>query len=131
MATPWEWDPTSSGSGAGNNDEEDYYEEEQDFGMQDWNSYEDEEAPPQESDTFAGDSYVASQGHTLGSSELKQGELFNHKVPPAFDGNMSWFTFEEYVKDWIEITSIDVKQRGPMLRNRLKGNAQILSLIHI
>ena len=86
MASPWEWDPTSSGSGAGVYDEEYNDEDEEDFGMHDdWNSYE-EEAPPQESDTFAGDSFVAGQtGQVFGSSELKQGELFNHKIPPAFD----------------------------------------------
>ena len=29
--------------------------------------------------------------------------------------------FEEYVKDWEEITIVEPEKRGPILRNRLRG----------
>ena len=34
---------------------------------------------------------------------------------------MTWFMFEEYVRDWEEITIVEKEKRGPVLRNRLRG----------
>ena len=66
---------------------------------------------------------LMAEASAAASSDLKPGERFNHKVAPSFDGNERWYVFEELVRDWCDITSIDVKQRGPHLRNRLTGSA--------
>ena len=45
------------------------------------------------------------------------------KIPPSFDGRISWFTFEEQVEDWLDVTELDGKLRGPALKKRLDGEA--------
>ena len=51
------------------------------------------------------------------------------KVPPAFSGTMSWFTYQESVEDWLDITELDEEKRGPALRNRLEGAAEFYKQI--
>ena len=61
--------------------------------------------------------------HTYGAGDfLKQGEKFNPKVAPAFDGEGSYFEYEEQVKDWNCITPHPEKIRGHLLRNKLTGS---------
>ena len=124
-----------SGSGAGDYDE---WASSPQYGPQDWDGFDDvhdeyfdnhlddeenvyyqegEEWPEESNHTFAA-------GHTYGS-DLRPGEKFNHKTAPSFDGSMPWFMFCEVVKDWEEVTVVDVKQRGPHLRNRLSGAAAL------
>eukprot|EP00975_Prorocentrum_lima_P029355 6164099-Prorocentrum_lima.AAC.1 len=38
---------------------------------------------------------------------------------------MSWFAFEELVRDWMDCCAIDKASRGPLLRNRLIGSAAL------
>ena len=45
------------------------------------------------------------------------------KVPPAYDGLTSFFAYEEYVEEWLLITTIEAEKQAPLLRFRLKGNA--------
>jgi hypothetical protein len=48
------------------------------------------------------------------------------KVPPAFDGHtqtQGYFAYEENVEEWVSITTIEPRLRGPLLRNRLIGGA--------
>eukprot|EP00975_Prorocentrum_lima_P023940 5037930-Prorocentrum_lima.AAC.1 len=45
------------------------------------------------------------------------------KIPPSFDGQMSWFAVEELVRDWIDCCAVDKASRGPLLKNRLIGSA--------
>ena len=45
------------------------------------------------------------------------------KVPPAYDGISSFFAYEEYVEEWLLITTIEAEKQAPLLRFRLKGNA--------
>eukprot|EP00975_Prorocentrum_lima_P070335 12931345-Prorocentrum_lima.AAC.1 len=45
------------------------------------------------------------------------------KIPPAFDGRMSWFTYEEMVRDWIDCCAVERQHRAPLLKNRLTGTA--------
>ena len=67
-------------------------------------------------DEFDDHAFATQNGHTFGST-LKQGEKFNSKVAPSFDGTMSWFMFCEVVRDWQEITIVPKNQQGPHLRN--------------
>ena len=48
------------------------------------------------------------------------------KVPPVFDGHtqtQGYFVYEENVEEWVSITTIEPRLRGPLLRNRLIGGA--------
>ena len=41
--------------------------------------------------------------NTFGASDLAPGQLMSPKVPPAYDGNTSFFAYEELVYDWQDI----------------------------
>ena len=47
------------------------------------------------------------------------------KIAPGFDGRISWFTYEEAIDDWLDITVLPDEKLGPSLRNRLYGEAAI------
>ena len=38
------------------------------------------------------------------------------KIPPSFDGRSSWFSYEEAVDDWVDITTLDPEKLGPSLK---------------
>ena len=45
------------------------------------------------------------------------------KVPPQFDGQSSWFEYEDLIDDWLGITTLDADKHGPSLKNALIGSA--------
>ena len=45
------------------------------------------------------------------------------KLPPMFDGRVSWFRYEEAVDDWCTITTTERTKWGPLLKSRLTGDA--------
>ena len=45
-------------------------------------------------------------------------------VPPAFDGQTSWFEFENLIDDWLGITTLTPERVGPSLKNALVGSAE-------
>ena len=47
------------------------------------------------------------------------------KIPPAFDGTTSWFAYEKAIDEWCDVTDLAEDKRGPALRNRLIGEADI------
>ena len=72
------------------------------------------------------DEYVAlSAANVYGTSELAPGQHMSTKVPPSWNGQGSWFAFEELVQDWQDICILDAEKQGPALRNRLAGDAAI------
>lgn len=61
-------------------------------------------------------------------NELQRLLAFQHvatKVPPSYDGRGSWFTYEDAIDDWCDITELEKEKQGPALRNRLEGDAAI------
>ena len=58
----------------------------------------------------ATDPWTASSGITV-------------KIPPLFDGSISWFKYEELIDDWLDLTVLEAGKRGPALKNRLVGDA--------
>ena len=70
----------------------------------------------------------ASQAWAAGDLDAiaKGAAKFTTKIPPSFDGRLSWFQYEDLVEEWLDITSLDAEKQGPALRSRLD-----LSLIHI
>ena len=41
------------------------------------------------------------------------------KIPPSFDGRSSWFSYEEAVDDWVDITTLEAEKQGPSLKTDL------------
>ena len=47
------------------------------------------------------------------------------KIPPLFDGSTSWCKYEELIDDWLDLTVPEAEKRGPALKNRLVGDAEM------
>ena len=47
------------------------------------------------------------------------------QVPPLFDGPTSWFKYEELFDDWLDLTVLEAEKRGPAMKNRLVGDAEM------
>ena len=48
----------------------------------------------------------------------------NKKVPPYFDGKKSWFTFEDELDDWVELTEETPEKQGILVKQRLIEDAE-------
>ena len=46
------------------------------------------------------------------------------KIPPSYDGLISWFKYEELIDDWLDLTVLEESKRGPALKNRFFGIAE-------
>ena len=60
-------------------------------------------------------------------SENRMGIKMTPKVPPQFDGQSSWFEYEDLIDDWLWITTLDADKHGPSLKNALIGSASFIS----
>ena len=47
------------------------------------------------------------------------------KIPPLFEGPTSWFKYEELIDDRLDLTQLEAGKRGPALKNRLAGDAEM------
>ena len=47
------------------------------------------------------------------------------KIPLHFDVSTSWFNFEELIDDRLDLTVLEARKRGPALKIRLVGNAEM------
>ena len=56
-------------------------------------------------------------------SDNRMGIKMTPKVPPQFDGQSSWFEYEDLIDDWLGITTLDADKHGPSLKNALIGSA--------
>ena len=104
--------PTSSGSGAGSLHDDDHS----------FSAIWSDMNIPEEDEAFNTEMALVT---TYSSTELRSGERFNVKIPPAFNGVEPWFVYEELVRDWCDITTIDKDKQGPLLRQRLVGEALV------
>ena len=55
--------------------------------------------------------------------ENRLGIKMTPKVPPQFDGQTSWFEYEDLIDDWLGITTLDPDKHGPSLKNAFVGSA--------
>ena len=62
-------------------------------------------------------------------SPLSTNSQTTSKIPPSFDGRRLWFTYEEEIRQWKDITELDKEKWGPALRNRLEGAAAVYNSI--
>ena len=69
---------------------------------------------PRDSAALAANSYT----------RLPHGMSMTPKIPPGFDGIMSWFEYEQLVEDWVALTTIEPARQGPSLKTRLTGLAE-------
>ena len=58
--------------------------------------------------------------------KVAKGEFMkmNKKVPPYFDGKKSWFTFEDELDDWVELTEEAPEKQGILVKQRLIEDAE-------
>ena len=55
--------------------------------------------------------------------EALRGTKMTAKIVPAYDGKFPLYMFEEIVEEWVSITTLEARLRGPNLKNRLTGTA--------
>ena len=79
---------------------------------------EDEETNQQHADHPDGMALVVDRDHH------SAGIRMTPKVPPTFDGQSSWFEFEDLIDDWMGITTLTPERLGPSLKNALVGAAE-------
>ena len=94
-----QWLQTPSGSGA-----EDAWPEEYGYSTTGENAVQDSQWDDVVTSMYgegkdSDDEYVTASTSVFGASELRPGELMNHKIPPSWNGQGSWFAFEELVYD--------------------------------
>ena len=78
------------------------------------------------------DSENDSKGHAYVGKLVPQHiekALFTKKYAPAFDGEMPWFTYEDAIDDWMDISESKPEKWGLELRNRLTGKAEHLKAL--
>ena len=46
------------------------------------------------------------------------------KIPPFFDGKKSWFTYEDELDDWVELTEEPPEKQGILVKHRLIEDAE-------
>ena len=73
----------------------------------------DENYPAQVGDAFVSEDMASSQA------------AMTTKVAPSYNGRTSWFSYEELIDEWVDLTTINPEKQGPNLRNRLVEDAQM------
>ena len=64
--------------------------------------------------------YDESDAFAASSSDMRSsGIKMTPKVPPQFDGQSSWFEYEDLIDDWLGITTLDPEKHCPSLKNAL------------
>ena len=67
--------------------------------------------------------FLGSRHNGVSSHEESINLSMNAKLPPSYDGRVSWFRYEDLVRDWCTFTVIEPHRRGPLLKNRLTDDA--------
>ena len=56
---------------------------------------------------------------------VAQSRQIYKKIPLLFDGSTSWFKYEDLIDDRLDLTVLEAEKRGPALKNRLVGDAEM------
>ena len=89
-----------------------------------------EATDPEEAFAAQGTRHRHQQGRSSSSTyrtyeaQPSAGVKMTPKIPPSFDGQSSWFEFEDLIDDWVNITTLSAEKLGPSLKNALTGNAE-------
>ena len=65
--------------------------------------------------------YEEPKAYAVNTIDNRTGIKMTPKVPPQFDGQSSWFEFEDLIDDWLGITTLDADKHGTSLKNSLVG----------
>ena len=68
-------------------------------------------------------SYEEPEACAASHADNRQGTKMTPKVPAQFDGQSSWFEYEDLIDDWLGITTLDADKHGPSLKKALVGSA--------
>eukprot|EP00438_Fugacium_kawagutii_P014944 Skav228845 [mRNA] locus=scaffold2630:88:7077:+ [translate_table: standard] len=77
----------------------------------------DDELIPDDHDTDPIEAALAAE------ESAPHGVRMTPKMPPTFDGQSSWFEYEDLIDDWLGITTLQPERHGPSLKNSLVGAA--------
>ena len=61
-------------------------------------------------------SYEEPEAYAASHVDTRQGIKMTPKVPPQFDGQSSWFEYEDLIDGWLGITTLDADKHGPSLK---------------
>eukprot|EP00435_Cladocopium_sp_Y103_P070107 s520_g34.t1 len=61
--------------------------------------------------------------YAIQPADNRNGLRMTPKVPPQFDGQSSWFEYEDLIDDRLGITTLNPDKHGPSLKNALEGTA--------
>ena len=70
------------------------------------------------------DAMLTEEIYAVHDADAWNSDKMTAKVPPAYDGITSYFSFEENVEEWQLITTVEEEKQAPLIRFRLKGNAR-------
>ena len=65
--------------------------------------------------------HIAQSRHLTLQQEVES----HQKTHNFFDGSTSWFKYEELIENWLDLTVLEETKRGPALKNRLVGDAEM------
>ena len=78
------------------------------------------------------DAMLTGEVYAVHDADALNSDKMTAKVPPAYDGLSSSFSFKENVEEWQLITIVEENKQAPLIRFRLKGNARaVISLLDI
>ena len=80
---------------------------------------------PAETQRKNGRNYAWIMSRRVDRSKKKQEVEHNEDSTSLFDASTSWFKFEELIDDWLDLTVLEAEKRGPALKNRLVGDAEM------
>ena len=61
--------------------------------------------------------YEEPEAYAVSTMDNRPGIKMPPKVPSQFDGQSSWFEYEDLINDWLGITTLDADKHGPSLKN--------------
>ena len=79
---------------------------------------------PSENKDKAAESFVGAY-RAESTYQWTAGTGITTKIPQLLDGPTSWFKYEEFIDDWLDLTVLEREKRGPALKNRLVEDAEM------
>ena len=79
---------------------------------------------PMENKDRAAESLVGAY-RVEATDQWTAGSGITTKNPPLFDGSTSWFTHEELIDVWLDLTLFEAEKPRPALKNRLVRGAEM------
>ena len=68
---------------------------------------------------------MVGQYHAESTHQYTAGDGITTKIPTFYCGSTSWFKYEEFIDDWLDLKVLEAEKRGPALKNWLVGDADM------